>query len=235
MTCLDDLRDMQELLSEESDLSDEIEECVEDDEQLEEILQKLMEAADLIDEACALLEPHCSISDESLDDLETLTDELDEAGLTKEASAIEELLLTVGSKGIKKAYTDAAEKKYEDLKKKYRDKSLERAYPEKKISKEVEAAINELNKKIKKYRPQEAPLSSRYSPDMPGVQLIHIGDSAWQCPITGKVFDYTDGFTTASGNVVPGTSVENQTQHAMDFAANSQPIFSTRDQIINER
>ncbi len=66
---------------------------------------------------------------------------------------------------------------------------------DKKIKEEY---IKEYDKKVKAYKPLEAPLSTRYSPNMPGVSFIRISDDVYQCPITGEKFDYKKRISTGS-------------------------------------
>lgn len=63
---------------------------------------------------------------------------------------------------------------------------------------------------VKQYRVLEAPLSTRYDPDHPGVSLIRISDNVYQSSLTGKVYDYYNGYTTNKGNKIPGSSVDRQ-------------------------
>jgi cell fate (sporulation/competence/biofilm development) regulator YmcA (YheA/YmcA/DUF963 family) len=63
---------------------------------------------------------------------------------------------------------------------------------------------------VKQYRVLEAPLSTRYDPDHPGVGLIRISDNVYQSSLTGKVYDYYSGYTTNKGNKIPGSSVDRQ-------------------------
>ena len=55
-------------------------------------------------------------------------------------------------------------------------------------------------------------LSSRYSPDRVGEMLMRIGDNVYQSSITGKIYDYNEGFATEQGDVFSPSSVSNQTK-----------------------
>ena len=80
---------------------------------------------------------------------------------------------------------------------------------------------------VKQYRPLESSLSTRYDPEYPGVMLIRISDNVYQSSMTGKVYDYYNGYTTNKGNKIPGSSVDRQIP---DWnGAPSGFMFDTRD------
>lgn len=54
-------------------------------------------------------------------------------------------------------------------------------------------------------------LSTRYSPDRVGVQARRIADGVYQDPITNKVYDWNEGFTTEDGAKFEGGKVSLQT------------------------
>ena len=76
-------------------------------------------------------------------------------------------------------------------------------------------------------------LSTRYSPDLVGVQLGRVGEGLWQCPITGKVYSWESGFTDMDGNEHPGGSVAAQTPDSSGYGIPHR-IFDTRENTINE-
>lgn len=51
---------------------------------------------------------------------------------------------------------------------------------------------------------------ARQCPDHPGQQLSRVADNVRQCPLDGKVYDYTRGFTTEDGKKFNGGSVQAQ-------------------------
>lgn len=53
-------------------------------------------------------------------------------------------------------------------------------------------------------------LSTRYAPDMPGVQARRVGDAHYQNPITGKDFNYGEGFSVGDTNY-PAYDISMQT------------------------
>jgi hypothetical protein len=55
-------------------------------------------------------------------------------------------------------------------------------------------------------------LSTRYAPDMPGVQAAVPSDGIRVNPYTKQVFDYNQGFKTNDGRTFSPTSVSNQTK-----------------------
>lgn len=55
------------------------------------------------------------------------------------------------------------------------------------------------------------PLSTRYSPEHPGVMTRRLTDGEYLDPITNKVFSYREGFTTSDGRTFPGGDVSLQT------------------------
>lgn len=55
-------------------------------------------------------------------------------------------------------------------------------------------------------------LSTRYAPDMPGVQAAVPADGVRVNPYTKQVFDYNAGFKTSDGRTFSPTSVSNQTK-----------------------
>jgi hypothetical protein len=54
-------------------------------------------------------------------------------------------------------------------------------------------------------------LSTRYSPDRPGVMARRVSDGVIQDPITNKVYDWNEGFKTEDGDDFPGGRVDLQT------------------------
>lgn len=178
-------------------------------------------------------------AEESMEALAGIADKFDSMGLVKEASVLDEILLTIGSN--KKAlaqFNYEQEDKINKLRAKYRQQQGDEAYAvaSREHAKQIgsEEMAKAVEKNIKKYRPMEAALSSRYSPDLPGVQLIRVGDSVFQCPITGKVYDFREGFTTAKGNKVPGGSVDGQTRYFGSSDDAGEVMFSSRQERLNK-
>lgn len=59
--------------------------------------------------------------------------------------------------------------------------------------------------------PSSPHLSTRYVPGKVGVQARRVGDGVVQDPITGKVYDYSEGFKTEDGHDFPAGDVSLQT------------------------
>ena len=55
-------------------------------------------------------------------------------------------------------------------------------------------------------------LSTRYAPDMPGVQAAVPSDGVRVNPYTKQVFNYNEGFKTSDGRTFSPTSISNQTK-----------------------
>lgn len=179
------------------------------------------------------------ISEMDVEEIAAVAQAFDESGdpmLQKQAAVLDEILLTIGADpkalgAFKKAEQDEIDRlraRYQDTNRNEYTKAVE----EHKKEINVNEAIKAIDSKVKKYRPMEAALSTRYSPDMPGVSLMRVGDHVWQCPITKKIYDFRSGYTTAKGNVVPGSEVSNQTQH-LGFRAQEHMNFSTREAVLN--
>lgn len=60
-------------------------------------------------------------------------------------------------------------------------------------------------------------LSTRHSPELPGVMMMRVADGVYQDPVTKKVYDFNKGWVTEDGEKYPGGSVSNQTAFSGDF------------------
>ena len=175
------------------------------------------------------LEPpeESQITAESIDGLANLAHALESSGdpaLKKQASVIDELILGIAApQGSYKAAKAAEDYRLEELKKKYEQPRKDLADTNK-IA-DSEKAIEKSNL-TKQYKILEAPLSSRYCPDHPGVQIARIGEHVWQCELDKKTYDFDNGFTLNNGNKVPGGDVSQQTQ-GLDTPSHS--VFDTRE------
>lgn len=54
-------------------------------------------------------------------------------------------------------------------------------------------------------------LSTRHSPDLPGVQLVRVSDGVYRDPVTNKTYDFQRGFVLDDGTKYVGGSVSAQT------------------------
>jgi hypothetical protein len=167
------------------------------------------------------------ITPESLEELANLAsalDSSDDPNLKKQASVIDELLLTIAANPETLANKKAAdEKKIDEIKRKYETprKNLEDTN---KIA-DTKKAIDKSDM-TKEYRILEAPLSTRYCPDHPGTQIYRIGEHVWQCELDKKTYNFDTGFDLINGSKVPGGDVSEQTK---GLGIQEQAIFDTRE------
>lgn len=177
-------------------------------------------------------EKESNITPESIEEIAALAHIFDKSGdenLKKQASVLDELLLTIAAPPNeiqnKRAEQDD---RLDELKRKYKDtqKHLEDVN---KIA-DVKKAIEKSNM-TKEYKILEAPLNTRYCPDHPGAQISRKGENLWQCELDKKLYNYRSGFSLANGDKVPGGEVSNQTQH-LDIPSHS--IFDTREGRLNK-
>lgn len=167
------------------------------------------------------------ITPESLEEIANLATALDSSNdpaLRKQASVIDELLLTIASPPAAFAMRkDLQDKRLDELKKKY-EQPREDLRDTNKIA-DSEKAIDK-SQMTKHYKILEAPLSSRYCPDHPGVQIARVGEHMWQCELDKKSYNFETGFELNNGSKVPGGDVAQQTQ---GLNVPSHAIFDTRE------
>jgi hypothetical protein len=181
-------------------------------------------------EQVELMEPQeeSKITPEAIDDLANLAAAFDasgDLGLMKQASVIDELLLTIA------APADALDKKkasddyrLEELKKKYEQPSKD-LHESNKIA-DSEKAIDK-SQMTKQYKILEAPLSARTCPDHAGAQMARVGEHMFQCELDKKVYNYESGYTLNNGAKVPGGDVALQTSNSANSPYHS--IFDNRE------
>lgn len=201
---------------------------------LENFASKLSTVTSLVQDLEDLFTNNASkMSEEDVEELAALATALDESGdevLMKQASVLDEILISIGSDPkAQKAFKQAEEQEINRLKAKYNNKDMKIVAKEGDYQEKARKAIDE---NVKTYKPMEASLSTRYSPDMPGVSMVRISEGVYQCPVTKKIFDFRAGYTTVNGNKVPGTDVSNQTQ-GFDFGGQHMN-FSTREDALNK-
>ena len=191
--------------------------------------QLLRQAAEEVDS----IEPPTPslITPESVVEMADLAFALDASGdpaLMKQASVLDELLLTIASKpGEFGARKDLAESRIEDLRRRYQDPSKEHAKQNKRSA--TEKAI-EKSKMTDKPKIESHALQSRTCPDHPSAQMARIGQGVFQCNLDKKQYDYTNGYTLEDGEYVPGGSVELQGDN-MNIPFHS--LFDTREGRLN--
>lgn len=184
-----------------------------------------------------------SASDMSEEDIESIAaiatayEASDDADLKKQAAVLDQLLLNFGQQGELHRAKKANEEEINRLREKYKNVGHERAYE--KVSEEqlkerkAEEATKAIQDQVKVRRPLEASLKTRYSPDYPGVPMARIGDGIFQCAMTKKIYNFNEGYTTLSGEKVPGGSVADQTGRLGDRRL-EQTNFSTREGVLGQ-
>ena len=184
----------------------------------------LKQAAKQVDQ----LEPMdpSNLTPESVDELANLATALDASGdpaLRKQASALDELLMTIAAPpDALQRQKESTEGRMEELRKKYQE-------PREDLKDEnhIRAAEKAVEKSpyMKDARPLETPLSTRTCIEHPGAQLARVGENAYQCELDHKIFNYETGYKLNNGVSVPGSSVQNQTSN---LNVPFQSIFDTR-------
>jgi hypothetical protein len=171
------------------------------------------------------------ITPESIQEIAALAAAFDasgDPGLKKQASVLDELLLSIaappGELTNKKATED---NRIEELRKKYQNPSKELSEVNKTADMEK---VLEQSPMTKSYNILEAPLNTRYCPDHAGAQISRIGENIWQCELDKKIYDYQSGYTLSNGSKVPGGAISNQTQIP---GIPAHAIFDTREGRLN--
>jgi hypothetical protein len=170
----------------------------------------LKKAADQVEN----LEPpaESNITPESIHELAQIATAFDASGdptLKRQASVIDELLLTIAAPpNSLAARKDLEDNRLEELKKKYENprKELEKTNKMADMGKALDKS-----KLTKQYNILEAPLSTRYCPDHAGVQITRVGEHTWQCEMDKKTYNFETGFQLNDGSKVPGGDVSLQT------------------------
>lgn len=181
-----------------------------------------------------------NITAQQLDEIVALATAFDQSNdplLKKQASVLDELLLSIAApKNAARESRKVTDDEINRLREKRRSSRSEEAYEE---PREAHADMNNAKEQakavaqqVKRYRPLEAPLQTRYPPDRPGGQMTRITDHVYQDIVTGIVYDFKAGYTTQKGNEVPGTSVENQTRQFGDARNQSTSLFETRQSLM---
>jgi hypothetical protein len=187
------------------------------DDCLEATAEVCLAAARLIREGSLKIdavEPETCLASESIDSLTELAAALDASGdesLTRTASVLDELLLTIASSAEELNNLRAERAKTLD------ELKLHYSAPGEYIAKadkreQTEKAIKDSDIGGKQYISMEAPLSTRTCPDHYGTPVSRVGEDTYACPLDNKVYDYRNGFTNMKGDKIPGGSVANQTQ-----------------------
>jgi len=190
----------------------------ENEEVMQAVAESLVLAGEVIRRTASLVdfmepEEKSKITPESVEEIAALAQALDSSDnpmLKKQASVLDELLLSIAAPPNAYAQRkDLEDKRIDEIKKKYEEPPKE-LKDGAKIA-DSEKAIEKSNVS-KAYNILEAPLSTRYCPDHPGVQIGRIGEHMWQCELDKKSYNFETGFELNNGSKVPGGSVEEQTQ-----------------------
>lgn len=208
----------------------------------EKVAMAIASASTLLEGVANDMDNHASfeMTPQQLDEIAALASAFDESGdpmLQKQASVLDELLLSIAAPKNAKA---AASKVTQDEINRLRDerrKSLNKAcYTEARerlhMMENHENVAKAVEQQVKRFVPLEAPLQTRYPPDRPGGQMTRITDGVYQDIVTGIIYDYKAGYKTQKGNEVPGGSVENQTRDLGDTRLQGTSLFETRDSLM---
>ena len=200
-----------------------------DDDCLQVVAESCVAAAMLLKiaaEQVDQIEPprESALTPESLDQLAQIAEAFDcsnDENLKKQASVIDELLLTIASPPNALAERkDLLENRTEELKKKYNNPS--KVLEDSNKIADSKSAIE--NSKMTEHTSiYDRPLKTRYCPDHVGVQARRIGETTVQCPIDHKTYDYESGYVLEDGAKVPGGDVALQSQ------LNSSPYYAVFD------
>lgn len=204
-----------------------------DEKCLQVVAQSCVEAATALKKAADQVESieppeESKITAESIEELANLAAALDSSGdeqLKKQASVLDELLLSIAAPPNALAMRkDLEDQRLIELKKKY-EQPREDLHEANLINKSEKAI--EKSQMTKKYTILEAPLSTRYCPDHPGVQIARVGEHMWQCEMDKKTYNFETGFELNNGSKVPGGDVAQQTQNNVNVPYHA--IFDTRE------
>lgn len=169
---------------------------------------------------------------EGLDEIGKLATAFDMSGydgMQKQASVIDELLLTIATDPSEyRKIKEAQQKQMDEVKKKYVDvrEKLHEVWAVEDAKKAIEKS-----EFMKEKRPLEAPLSTRTCPNHPGALVQRVGEDRYQCSLGKEILDFKTGFKTDKGVIVPGGDVSEQTKLNL---TNPREIFSTRPERLSE-
>jgi hypothetical protein len=200
---------------------------------LEVVAAALVQAAEMLYVGAEEIEKteskEIGLTADKLDEMAAVAAAFDESGdelLQKQASVLDEILLTLAApKNAVAEAKKATDDRIEQLRKDYHDTKKNQDEMNK-----VSDTLDKVEKSqtYKKYRVLQHELDTRYCPDHAGVSAVRVGERRVQCPLDGKIYDYTAGYNTLDGNKVPGGDVSEQTkvmQHNQ-----GEVIFDTRNQ-----
>ena len=209
---------------------------------LPKVAQAIAAASTLLEEVANDMDSSgdFSMEPEQLDEIAALASAFSESGdplLQKQASVLDDFLVSIAlSREASEKATQVKEDTINEMRAERRKAKVDELYKDPKKALNERNRVNEQVKAVKqmpkKYRVMEAPLQTRYSPDMPGSMMVRITDGVYQDITTGKIYDYEKGYTTDKGNEVPGGSVANQTAQFGDHNHQSTSLFQTRESMM---
>lgn len=209
-----------------------------DDECLKVVAESCLDAAGALRVAAEkvdAIEPpeESKITPEAIDGLVELAAALDGSNdpeLMKQASVLDELLLSIASPPNAYAMRkDLLENRGEALKKVYDEprKVLEKANRLDSTAKDIDKS--DMTKDIDI---QQHELSTRYCPDHFGQSTYRVGDHLVQCPLDNKVYSFENGYELNDGTKIPGGNVSLQTSNTLNVPYSA--TFDTRSQRLNQ-
>lgn len=173
-------------------------------------------------------EKSLEITEEDLEAVAALAQEFSKSGdrlLQRQASVLDQVLLTFAVPEAraeeKKAYDEKIAQIKDSLKKNSPEPQVKKSFDAKEVAKAVDNSIKE-------YKPLEAPLKTRSCIEHPGHQLIRVSDDVYQCSLDKKEYNYKSGYTTLSGNKVPGGDVALQSQMAYNSYTSFPMSFNSK-------
>lgn len=181
------------------------------------------------------------VTEKQLDEMAALATAFDKSGdplLKKQASVLDDILLSIAASKTaalesRKVYDDEITRLRDELRRVRKDEAyVKPAQDHAAMHNKVEQA-KAVAQQVKRYRPLEAPLQTRYPPDRPGGQMTRITDHVYQDIVTGIIYDYKSGYKTQKGNEVPGGAVEYQSRDFGDVRNQGASLFETRESIMN--
>lgn len=216
---------------------------LDDNDLLEQVIEASLEYAEKLKPLLVALhtkKESPELDEESLDEMAQLAEAFVQSGdelLQKQASVIDQILLTIGTpQGAVAKVKAAQDEEIAKIREKYNGIARDKAYkePKEKLDKINRAAdsIKSIEENIKTYRPQEYPLLTRHCPDHPGTGLARVAEATYQCPLDKAIYNYQQGFTLMNGDKVPGGDVVGQT--SIGDKVNMDNIFDTRESKINK-
>jgi len=208
----------------------------------EKVAMAIASASTLLEGVADDMDNHASfeMTPQQLDEIAALASAFDESGdplLQKQASVLDEILLSIAAPKNAAATANKATQDEINRLRDERRKSLNKAcYTEARerlhMMENHENVAKAVEQQVKRFVPLEAPLQTRYPPDRPGGQMTRITDGVYQDIVTGIIYDYKSGYKTQKGNEVPGGSVENQTRDLGDTRLQGTSLFETRDSLM---